>query len=63
MTRFNELKRIEAAIEHRDKVQLEWASGYCEMRLKIASRKDHQKYWRQLSEKVRTARAGEKFQT
>lgn len=55
MTRFNELKRIESAIEHRDKPALEWATGYCKMRLQIARRKDHQQYWRRMGQKVQEA--------
>ena len=52
MTRFNELKRIESAIERRDRRELEWAVGYCRMRLQIASRKDHQKYWREFERQI-----------
>jgi hypothetical protein len=51
MTRFKELKRIEAAIEHKDHVELEWAIGYCKMRLRIAGKK----YWRQMERKVTKA--------
>jgi hypothetical protein len=52
MTRFKELERIEAAIEHRDEAELRWAESYCPMRLGIASRKDHQKHWHNLQHKV-----------
>jgi hypothetical protein len=55
MTRFKELKRIEAAIQYRNKAELEWALAYCRMRLGIAPRKDHQKHWQQLANKVRKA--------
>jgi hypothetical protein len=55
LTRFSELKRIESAIKDRDKAQLEWAAGYCKMRLAIAQRKDHQKYWRRIEQTVRKA--------
>jgi len=55
MTRFNELKRIESAIEHRDQPELRWAAGYCAMRLRIATRKDHQKYWRRIQRAVQVA--------
>jgi hypothetical protein len=54
-TRLKELKRIEAAIEHKNKADLQWALGYCKMRLQIAFRKDHQKHWHQLENKVRQA--------
>lgn len=53
MTRFKELKRIEAAIEHKNTSELQWALGYCKMRPQIAPRKDHKKHWRQLENKVR----------
>jgi hypothetical protein len=55
MTRFKEQSRIELAIEHGDRVQLTWAAGYCRMRLRIATRKDHQKYWRKMEQKVQKA--------
>jgi hypothetical protein len=54
-TRFKELKRIEAAIEHRDGAELQWALGYCKMRLGIVPRKDHQKYWHKTEARVRRA--------
>lgn len=55
MTRFKELQRIENAVRHRNKAELEWAFAYCRMRLGLTRRKDHQKYWRKIAEKVRTA--------
>lgn len=55
MTRFKELKRIEVAIESKNPADLRWAMSYCKMRLRIANRKDHQKYWRQLEEKLKDA--------
>jgi len=55
MTRFKELKRIEAAIKHKDQVELQWAIGYCKMRLSITGKKDHEKYWRQMERKVTQA--------
>jgi hypothetical protein len=55
MTRFKELRRIEAAIKHRNSPELQWAVAYCQMRLQIATRKDHQKHWHQLEAKVRQA--------
>jgi hypothetical protein len=55
MTRFKELARIEPAIAHNNKSELEWALGYCKMRLGIAPRKDHQKYWHKVERQVRAA--------
>lgn len=55
MTRFEELKRIEAAIERKNNADLLWALEYCRMRLSLAPRKDHQKHWRKLETKVRQA--------
>jgi hypothetical protein len=52
MTRFKELVRIEAAIEHRDELELRWAESYCRMRLSIAARKEHTQYWRNLERKI-----------
>lgn len=49
VTRFNELRRIEAAIEHRNKAELQWALEYCRTRLGTAPRNDHQKHWRQFA--------------
>lgn len=55
MSRFKELRRIEAAIEHGNRRELEWAASYCAMRLSIATRKDHNKHWRRLQQKVASA--------
>ena len=52
MTRFKELARIEAAIKYRNEADLRWALGYCKMRLSIAARKEHVKYWKQVEKKV-----------
>jgi hypothetical protein len=57
MSRFKELKRIEAAIKNSDKADLGWAESYCAMRIQIATRKDHQKYWREIQQNVRKAAA------
>jgi hypothetical protein len=57
MTRFKELKRIEAALEHKDRAALQWALGYCTMRIKIATRKEHVKEWREIESKVKAALA------
>jgi hypothetical protein len=52
MTRFKELARIEAAIKDRNESDLRWALDYCKMRLSIASRKEHLKYWQQVEKDV-----------
>jgi hypothetical protein len=54
MSRFKSGRRIEAALEHRDKKELNWAESYCQGRLRIASRKDHIKHWQQVLDKVRS---------
>ena len=59
MTRFKELRRIEAAIEHENEGELEWALAYCQMRIKVAAQvhtmRKQGKYWRQMESKVRSA--------
>ena len=52
MTRFKERRRIERAIEHRDQVDLRWASEYCRMRLQLARTKQEISHWRQLEKRV-----------
>jgi hypothetical protein len=53
VTRFKELRRIEAAIEQCDVAELRWALDYCEMRLRIARLKAGQSRWRQLAGQIR----------
>ena len=55
MTRFKELRRIEAAIEHNNKADLQWALSYCQMRITIAPRKSHRDHWNKIERKVRHA--------
>ena len=55
MTRFKELRRIETAIQHHNRTELEWAVGYCKMRTQLAQQKDHKKYWLGVERKVRIA--------
>lgn len=55
MTRFKELRRIEAAIEHKSLCELEWALGYCASRQKIAPDKRAQETWRRRAERVKVA--------
>ena len=52
MTRFKELARIQAAIKQRNEPELRWAVEYCQMRLRIATRKDHARYWRSIERAV-----------
>ena len=57
MTRFNELRRIKAAITHKNADELDWAESYCRTRLSIAERKDHIKHWRGLLRQIDRAKA------
>jgi hypothetical protein len=59
MTRFKELKRIEEAIA-RNQADLPWALDYCEMRRKLAIRKDHLSHWEKLAKRVKAAIASKK---
>jgi hypothetical protein len=53
MTEFEELNRIESAIENKCKPELQWADAYCAMKVQNATRKDHLKYWQRLGQSVR----------
>lgn len=55
MSRFKELRRSEAAIEHPSRGELEWAAAYCAMRVKLSARRDHLKHWRRVERKVEEA--------
>jgi hypothetical protein len=59
VTRFKELRRIEAAIEHKNNSELQWALAYCETRIKLAAKvytmRKQDKYWRHIERKVRAA--------
>jgi len=57
MTRFKELRRIESAIEHKNEAELQWAMGYCKMRLQLVTMKHHEDHWRRIEKKVKTALA------
>jgi hypothetical protein len=52
MTRFKELRRINAAIEHNNKEEISWALTYCKTRLRHATLKQHIKHWQQLIDKL-----------
>lgn len=54
MTRFKELKRIESAIEHKDKKEILWALDYCKSRLQFAKMKSHVKHWTKLVDKLKS---------
>lgn len=55
VARFKEKRRIDAAIDHGNKTELEWASSYCAMRLRLARTKHHEKHWRAIEQRVRAA--------
>jgi hypothetical protein len=61
MTRFKELKRIETAINHGNKEELNWALQYCRMRLKIVTMKQHEKHWNNLIRKIEAALENKKI--
>lgn len=51
-TEFEELKRIESAIENKSKLELHWAIAYCPMKVQNATRRDYLKYWHRLRQSV-----------
>jgi hypothetical protein len=53
MTRFKELKRIELAIEHKNKKEILWALDYCNSRLQFAKMKSQIKHWTKLIDKLK----------
>jgi hypothetical protein len=55
MTRFKELRRIQAAIEHRNKAELQWALRYCEARKRYA--KTHSSHWYRIEKEIRVVLA------
>jgi hypothetical protein len=52
MTRFKELKRIQAAIQHRTESELRWAAEYCRMRVKTAILNKHKSFWKGIQRDV-----------
>jgi len=54
MTRSKELRRIHAAIAHRDEADLRWALAQCESRKKWQKRSD---LWYRLEKAIRAALA------
>jgi len=55
MTRFKELRRVEAAIEHKNEAELRWSLWYAQMRARIAPNKRHEKYWQDMKCKIQAA--------
>lgn len=55
MTRFNEQRRINEAIKHKNSEELLWALGYCEMRLSLSKMKEHKKHWQKQIQNVKEA--------
>jgi hypothetical protein len=55
MTRFKELRRIEAAVEHRDQAQLRWAAEFCRTRILNARTKRAEAHWRRIAKRVHAA--------
>jgi hypothetical protein len=52
MSRFKELRRIQRAIRHRNLAELQWALSYCQMRLKSATMKHHERDWRRTEKSI-----------
>jgi hypothetical protein len=55
MTRFKELTRIETAIEHENKPELQWALGYAQTRAQISPNPRQKKYWQNMERKLESA--------
>lgn len=55
MTRSKELRRIEAAIEHRNESELQWALQQCEIRKRYA--RTHSSLWYRIEKQIRAALA------
>jgi hypothetical protein len=51
MTRSKELRRIEAAIEHRNEAELRWALGQCELRKQWQA--GHSHLWYRIEKQIR----------
>ncbi len=52
MTRSKELRRIEAAIAHKNEAELRWALGQCELRKQWQGRSDR---WYRIEKQIRAA--------
>jgi len=55
MTRSKELRRIEAAIEHRNERELRWALQHCEIRKRYAN--THSDFWYRIEKRIRAVLA------
>lgn len=47
VTRFKQLKELRRAVKSGTKQELQHAIDYCEMRLRLSTKKHHTKHWRQ----------------
>ncbi|HEY0307693.1 MAG TPA: hypothetical protein VGB94_05995 [Acidobacteriaceae bacterium] len=52
MSRFQELNRINAAIEHENDRELQWARSYVQMRLSIGGRKAATQHWLRIQRNI-----------
>jgi hypothetical protein len=58
MSRFKTGKRIEDAIKHRDRRELDWALDYAQGRFRTAAMKQHEQGWRLIIKRVKEALDG-----
>ncbi len=55
MSRFKIGNRIEDAIKHKNRRELEWALEYAQDRFKTAAMKQHEKSWRLIVKRIKEA--------
>jgi len=55
MSRFKTGNRIEDAIKHKNRRELEWALDYAQGRFKAAAMKQHEKSWRLIVKRIEKA--------
>jgi hypothetical protein len=55
VTRFKELRRVEAALVHKSEVELRWAQKFCEFRLGLSKDKRGASQWRKRLKEVEAA--------
>jgi hypothetical protein len=55
MSRFKKLNRIEDAIQHQNKSELEWALEYAQSRFNTSTIKQHEKEWRSIVKRITEA--------
>jgi hypothetical protein len=58
VTRFKELRRIEAALVHKSEVELQWARSFCQSRLAFSKDKRGASRWGERLKKVEAALRG-----